>query len=119
MTQELSSPVPAQPALSPARLRRAPWIIAGVAAIVVASVTALVYMLVVRESSPEPMVLHLGGVNEPAAVAVDTAGTVYVADYNNDRVVEYLTGPRASKILPFNGIRASPDGVAVDTSGNV
>ncbi len=73
----------------------------------------------------------------PDGVAVDAAGNVYIADYNNNRVLEYNTplssGTTADKVFGQSGSftsnscnasatasnLCSPAGVAVDTSNNV
>jgi serine/threonine-protein kinase len=67
--------------------------------------------------SSTPTVLPFGGLYQPQAVAVDTAGTVYVTDFNN-RVVKLPAGSNSQIVLPFNGLNY-PEGVAVDTAGSV
>jgi sugar lactone lactonase YvrE len=68
--------------------------------------------------------------NYPMGVAVDASGTIYVADYNNNRirkvsptgVVTTLAGSGAWSFGDGTGTSASfnyPTGVAVDASGNV
>jgi len=75
--------------------------------------------------------------NQPYAVAVDGAGNLYVADFNNNRVLEYnaplSTGMSANRVFGqtnmtnnvanLGGISANslwnPWGVAVDTAGNL
>ena len=49
---------------------------------------------------------------------MDTAGTVYVTDADNNRVLKLPAGSSSQTVLPFTGLN-SPDGVAVDTAGNV
>jgi len=64
-----------------------------------------------------------GEFNDPVAVAVDGAGTVYVADKGNNRVVELRAdgsplrtwGSRGSS----DGYFLAPDGIAVDGASNV
>jgi Fibronectin type III domain/NHL repeat len=69
--------------------------------------------------------------NNPAGVAVDTAGNVYVADYRND-VVEKITPAGELSIVAGNGSQGAPtagpatsspldgpQGVAVDRFGNI
>jgi DNA-binding beta-propeller fold protein YncE len=48
----------------------------------------------------------------------DTAGDVYIADYNNNRVVKLPAGSNTQVELPFTGL-SNPIGVAVDAAGNV
>jgi serine/threonine protein kinase, bacterial len=51
-------------------------------------------------------------------VAVDTAGTVYITDGDNHRVLKLPAGSTTPVELLFTGMN-SPEGVAVDTAGNV
>jgi serine/threonine protein kinase, bacterial len=51
-------------------------------------------------------------------VAVDTAGTVYVTDNRNNRVMKLAAGSSTPTALPFTGLNG-PTGVAVDTAGTV
>ncbi|ABG99584.1 serine/threonine protein kinase (plasmid) [Rhodococcus jostii RHA1] len=55
---------------------------------------------------------------DPSGVAVDTTGTVYVADSGNARVLKLVAGSTTQTELPFTGI-SGPTGVAIDTAGNV
>ena len=56
--------------------------------------------------------------NGPAAVAVDTAGNVYVADMNNNAIRMVAPGGVVTT-LAGAGQFTSPSGVAVDGAGNV
>ena len=58
-------------------------------------------------------VLPFTGLNSPDAVAVDSAGNVYVADAGNSRVLEVSTGSSSTTELPFTGL-GNPSGVTVD-----
>jgi serine/threonine-protein kinase len=49
-------------------------------------------------------------------VAVDSAGNLYVTDFN--RVLKLPAGPNNQVVLPFTGLN-DPRGVAVDTAGTV
>lgn len=62
-------------------------------------------------------VLPFHGLYQPQGLAVDGAGTVYVADFNN-RVVSLAAGSNDQKVLPFDGL-SYPEGVAVDSQGAV
>ena len=62
-------------------------------------------------------VLPFHGLYQPQGLAVDGAGTVYVADFNN-RVVSLAAGSNDQKVLPFTGL-SYPEGVAVDSQGSV
>jgi serine/threonine protein kinase, bacterial len=57
------------------------------------------------------------GLNYPAGVAVDTAGNVYVSDFNR-RVLKLPARSNTQVELPLTGLSLGPD-VAVDTAGNV
>ncbi|WP_406816839.1 serine/threonine-protein kinase PknD [Mycobacterium sp. M23085] len=62
-------------------------------------------------------VLPFNGLYQPQGLAVDGAGTVYVADFNN-RVLSMAAGSNSQKELPFTGLNY-PEGVAVDGQGAV
>ncbi|RAU91667.1 serine/threonine protein kinase [Mycobacterium colombiense] len=62
-------------------------------------------------------VLPFNGLYQPQGLAVDGAGTVYVADFNN-RVLSMAAGSNDQKPLPFTGLNY-PEGVAVDSQGAV
>ena len=64
---------------------------AGVVLTVVAVIVG-VTLAVQRASRPTQSVLPLTGLSDPIAVAVDTAGGVYVTDYGNHRVVKLAAG---------------------------
>src|ERR1700739_1172490 len=63
-------------------------------------------------------VLPFTGLTQPDAVAVDTAGNLYVADTFNNRVVELAAGSSTQSGLPFTGVNHLV-GVAVDSAGTV
>jgi serine/threonine-protein kinase len=62
--------------------------------------------------------LPFAGLHNPVGVAVDSAGTVYVADSNNDRVLKLAAGSSDQTVLPFSGL-LGPYGLAVDSAGTV
>jgi serine/threonine protein kinase, bacterial len=67
--------------------------------------------------SSTPTVLPFSGLYQPQGLAVDNAGAVYAADFNN-RVVKLAAGSNNQTVLPFTGLNY-PEGVAVDGQGNV
>jgi serine/threonine-protein kinase len=71
-----------------------------------------------QASNAPQVVLPFTGLNLPNAVAVDTAGAVYVSDRGNNRVVKLAAGASTESVLPFTGLN-DPEGVAVDTAGDV
>jgi DNA-binding beta-propeller fold protein YncE len=58
------------------------------------------------------------GLNLPFGVAVDSAGTLYVVDNGNKRVLKLAAGSSTQTELPFTDLNG-PTGVAVDTAGNL
>ncbi len=68
-------------------------------------------------ASSAPTVLPFSGLYQPQGLAVDNAGAVYVADFNN-RVVKVTAGSTSQTVLPFTGLNY-PEGVAVDGQGSV
>jgi tripartite motif-containing protein 71 len=65
----------------------------------------------------------VGEFSHPAAVAADEAGTVYVADTGNDRVVELNAGGTVLRMWGSRGTGEgsfrSPNGIALDGAGHV
>jgi serine/threonine-protein kinase len=126
-----TAPTPATTAPSDRWRSRWAMIATAVAAVVV--VAAVITMLAVvghpssqkRTAQPSnqvsyssQVVLPFAGLREPYAVAVDTAGNVYIADYWNNRALKLPAGSNTPVELPFTGLN-HPEGVAVDTAGNV
>ena len=120
------------PEPTPVRGKRTPWILIGAVALVVVLVIGGLgaWLLLKHTHQPRQVVLPFTGVREPYAVAVDTAGNVYIADANNtagnvhpadannNRVLKPPVGSNTPVELPFTGLN-HPEGVAVDTAGNV
>jgi serine/threonine protein phosphatase PrpC/sugar lactone lactonase YvrE len=67
---------------------------------------------------PAQTVLPFAGLKPPDSMAVDRAGTVYIADTGNNRVLVLAAGAGTPTGLPFTDLK-QPDGVAVDTAGTV
>jgi len=68
-----------------------------------------------RGDSPD---VALTGLSHPFGVAIDSAGTLYVSDSANNRVIAVAAGTGQPVVLPFNGLW-EPCGVAVDHAGTV
>jgi DNA-binding beta-propeller fold protein YncE len=75
---------------------------------------------VLKPGAGAPAVLPLGIRGAALAVAVDSAGAVYVTDayYQGNRVLKLPPGADAPVALPLTGLN-NPLGVAVDSAGNV
>lgn len=58
------------------------------------------------------------GVDNPSAVALDTAGNVYVGNFQGASVTEYAPGA-TSPLFTYSTGMAQPTGVVVDAHGNV
>ena len=71
-----------------------------------------------HEKHPSQVVLPFTGLNHPSGVAVDGAGTIYVADFNNNRVLKLPAGSSTQEVLPFTLLN-NPEGVGVDAAGSV
>jgi serine/threonine protein kinase, bacterial len=66
----------------------------------------------------DQVALPLTGLYYPQGVVVDSAGTLYVVDFRNNRVLKLPAGSATQTVLPFTGLHW-PYGVAVDSAGNL
>ncbi|MCB9441558.1 MAG: hypothetical protein H6523_15080 [Mycolicibacterium sp.] len=128
-------PVPPQPAASPdadhrrRRTRRTLTIVAAVA-VAAAVVAAVIGVLTVKVSQPdtpgwgaEQTALPFGTLHSPHGIAVDTAGNVYVVDFETNaaqrgRVLKLAVGADQPTQLPFPDLNI-PYAIAVDTTDSV
>ncbi len=109
-------------------VKRKRWIIAGAAALLVASAIGVTGYLGTRPSaaSSGPVsgqsILPFTGMDfrlSPGGVALDKAGDVFVTSEGMyGRVVELPAGSSTPKLLPFRGLY-QPQGLAVDNAGAV
>jgi DNA-binding beta-propeller fold protein YncE len=103
----------------PAPNKRTRWIAVGIAVVAAIGLFATVIINMYRTEAAYPqIVLPFTGLYNPWAVAVDTTGTVYVADYFTSQVLKLAAGSSTQTVLPFTGL-VNPEGVAVDTAGTV
>jgi hypothetical protein len=58
------------------------------------------------------------GTEQPAGLALDSSGDVFVADYSDNRVVEVRADGNGTVTVPFSGL-SDPRSVAVDPAGDV
>ncbi len=68
------------------------------------------------EPASEQSVVPTSGLSQPAGVAVDAEGDLFIADAKNNRVVEVM--PDGTQITIGSGL-SDPLGVAVDSAGDV
>jgi sugar lactone lactonase YvrE len=61
---------------------------------------------------------HLAQLNTPSAVAVDAAGTIYVAEFSSNRVRK-ITGGVISTLAGPSDLLQSPMGIAIDPGGGI
>lgn len=70
------------------------------------------------ETHSAQTVLPFSGLNSPGAIAVDSAGNVYVADWGNHRVMKLPADSLDEEVVSFTGL-TNPTGVAVDSAGSL
>ncbi len=133
MTVKAESPQPAAPTPTrPGAVSRRTTIalVAGAIALV-AVIVAVVGISAVGKNPPSKsspsssgrpyaaqVVLAFSGLNLPLGVAVDTAGSLYVTDSGNHRMLKLAAGASTQSVLPFSDLDY-PGGVAVDSAGNL
>jgi hypothetical protein len=77
-----------------------------------------VHVVKLAVGSNNSTVLPFAHINGDGGMAVDTAGNVYVGDYNNNRVLELAAGSDTPTVLPFTHLHGVID-IAVDAAGGV
>ncbi len=70
----------------------------------------------VQNPQPYQLQLPFSGLNGPGGVAVDSGGNVYVAEFDDHRVLKLPAGSR-TPVEPFTSLD-KPAGLAVDTADN-
>lgn len=86
--------------------------------IFVADSSSGVLMYSPKTPNGSPIGSITNGVNVPAGLATDKAGSLYVANLGNSTVTVYPQGSSSPSLTISSGI-SSPYGIAVDSSGNV
>jgi DNA-binding beta-propeller fold protein YncE len=100
------------------RLGRRSRVMLGALAVVMVVVAVVAYLLWPPPPPLSRQIVLLTGLAYPHGVAVDSAGTVYVTDHDNNRVLELAAGASSPTTLPFTGLDW-PSGVAVDSGRTV
>ncbi len=98
--------------------RRRSVLVSAVVLSVVAVIVAVTLAVSGNQRGPTQTVLPFTGLDHPQGVAVDTAGTIYVTNLKNNRVVMLAAGSTTQTVVPFTGLSTAV-GVAVDTAGSV
>jgi streptogramin lyase len=57
--------------------------------------------------------------NDPAGIAVDPSGNIWIADYNSSSVIELTSAGSVAHQVLLSGGNAGPQGIAIDGAGNV
>jgi sugar lactone lactonase YvrE len=70
------------------------------------------------KKNPQQIGTITDGVNEPVNDAVDSSGTLYVANNGNSTVTEYPLGSSSPSVTLSNQL-VNPNGIAVDSHGTV
>jgi sugar lactone lactonase YvrE len=111
-------PSPRQPLLQRLSGRSKIAAAAGVIAIIAVIAAVIAVVIAVVKAGQQPPHLPFTGLKHPSGVAVDTAGTVYVTDPANKRVLTLAAGSSTLSVVPFTDLDY-PFAVAVDTAGTV
>jgi serine/threonine protein kinase, bacterial len=101
--------------------RRKNVIVAGTAMLVVVAV--VVTLMAVgnhkpKTENPGQTTLPFTDLREPLGLTVDSAGTVYIADTLNNRILQLPAKSNDPKVLPFDNL-LYPSGVTTDNTGAV
>jgi DNA-binding beta-propeller fold protein YncE len=70
------------------------------------------------DGATKPVETIVAGISAPAGIALDSAGTLYVANPGNNTVTAYAAGTSSPNRTLSDGV-AAPEGVAVDADGTV
>jgi DNA-binding beta-propeller fold protein YncE len=73
----------------------------------------------VAQVTPTGAVNSYSCCSDPAGIAIDSAGNVWVADYSASSVVELTAAGTVAHRTTLVGGSAGPQGIAVDGAGNV
>lgn len=110
-------PPPPQTVSVPQRRNRA-RVLLSLALLTLLAVGAAVAFVYWGNRSPTQTALPFSGLNSPVGVAVNTAGDLFVADTNNNRILKLAANSDAQDVLPFTDLD-HPAGVATNVAGDV
>ncbi|NDV10850.1 protein kinase [Rhodococcus sp. IEGM 248] len=110
-------PPPPQTCSVPRRRNRA-RVLLSLAFLTLLAVGAAVAFVYWGNRWPTQTTLPFTGLNSPVGVAVNTAGDLFVADTDNNRILKLAADSDAQDVLPFTDLD-HPSGVATNDAGDV
>ena len=86
--------------------------------IFVANISANEVLMYSQGKNPNPVGSITDGLSDPAGLAVDSKGTLYVSNLGNNTITEYPAGSSSPSVTLSSGLSGNY-GVAVDNKGDV
>jgi hypothetical protein len=86
--------------------------------IFVANISANEVLMYSQGKNPKPVGSITDGLSDPAGLAVDNKGTLYVSNLGNNTITEYPAGSTSPSVTLSSGLSGNY-GVAVDNKGDV
>jgi hypothetical protein len=84
----------------------------------VANISANEVLMYTQGKNPNPVGSITDGLSDPAGLAVDSKGTLYVSNLGNNTITEYPAGSTSPSVTLSSGLSGNY-GVAVDNKGDV
>ncbi|GAF45481.1 serine/threonine-protein kinase PknD [Rhodococcus wratislaviensis] len=116
-SRPVPQPPPPQAVRVPQRRNRVRVLLALALLTLLVVVAAVAFVYWGNRSSTQTT-LPFSGLNSPIGVAVNTAGDLFVADTNNNRILKLAANSDAQNVLPFADLD-HPSGVATNDAGDV